>query len=285
MSNMDLRAQVRPIRDRVRSRQDAAAAGLGLLMVAGVYLDGWAYIHRPGLETFFTPWHGVLYSAFALYALFVGGMVWRRFGARSDVWRRRLASVPLGYGIALIGIGVFAVGGGADLVWHQIFGVEAGVDALVSPTHLVLLAGGMLMVTAPGRAAALRVLRWTGTGGSRLHSRLPRWPPLAVLPELPVGVRQRAGGVSVDEPARRCARTRCRRTAHGDGSRELPAHERRDHGPAVGLRRLVAAVPVGVPTATVAVVAVLGAGLSEYRFVVPALATVAAVAVAEALSR
>jgi hypothetical protein len=44
---------------------------------------------------------------------------------------------------------VFALGGAADLGWHQVFGIEGGVDALVSPSHLILFAGGMLILTSP----------------------------------------------------------------------------------------------------------------------------------------
>src|SRR5262245_28799356 len=31
-------------------------------LVAGAYLDAWAHTNRSNLETFFTPWHAVLYS-------------------------------------------------------------------------------------------------------------------------------------------------------------------------------------------------------------------------------
>lgn len=43
------------------------------------------------------------------------------------------------------------MGGLGDLLWHQIFGVETGLSALVSPTHLLLLLGGLIGVTAPLR--------------------------------------------------------------------------------------------------------------------------------------
>ncbi len=39
---------------------------LGWVLVSGLYADGWAHVNVPGLETFFTPWHGVLYGSFAL---------------------------------------------------------------------------------------------------------------------------------------------------------------------------------------------------------------------------
>jgi hypothetical protein len=48
---------------------------------------------------------------------------------------------------------VFAVGGAGDMTWHSIFGIEQDVEALFSPTHLVLFAGMALILSTPLRAA------------------------------------------------------------------------------------------------------------------------------------
>src|ERR1700719_3058532 len=32
--------------------------------IGGLFLDGWAHANLPQLETFFTPWHAVLYSGY-----------------------------------------------------------------------------------------------------------------------------------------------------------------------------------------------------------------------------
>jgi hypothetical protein len=40
-----------------------------------------------------------------------------------------------------------------DGVWHEVFGVEVDLEALLSPTHLLLLIGGFLMASFPMRAA------------------------------------------------------------------------------------------------------------------------------------
>ena len=61
--------------------------------------------------------------------------------------------LPAGCGLAAIGIGVFAVGGIGDGIWPTIFGVESSLDALLSPTHLLLLVGMAAVLTAPLRAA------------------------------------------------------------------------------------------------------------------------------------
>jgi hypothetical protein len=116
--------------------------------VVGLYLDGWAHVHgRP--ETFFTPWHGVLYAGFFGAAAVLGwsALAARRRGAS---WRR---SLPTGYGLALVGVGLFLTAGAADLLWHSVFGIEADIEALYSPPHLVLATGGALIVTGPLRAA------------------------------------------------------------------------------------------------------------------------------------
>jgi hypothetical protein len=50
-------------------------------------------------------------------------------------------------------VAVFAVGGVGDLLWHQVFGIEQGIAALLSPTHLLLFTGIALLLLAPFRAA------------------------------------------------------------------------------------------------------------------------------------
>lgn len=115
----------------------------------GAFLDLWAHAHRPELESFFTPWHGVLYSGFGACAgvLLATALVHRRPGLRLR------DAVPAGYGTALAGAGVFAVGGVLDMVWHTVFGIEVDVEALLSPSHLVLAVGSTLVLAGPLAAA------------------------------------------------------------------------------------------------------------------------------------
>lgn len=113
-------------------------------MVVGLYLDGWAHRHLHDLDTFFTPWHGVLYSGFLACA---GLLTWRRF---------RSGTLPPGYGPSLLGVGIFTLGGVGDLVWHTLLGIEVDLDALLNPTHLALAAGGVLILSGPFRAEWLR---------------------------------------------------------------------------------------------------------------------------------
>ena len=123
----------------------------GLWMTVGLFLDG--YFHQnldSEAESFLTPWHGVFYAGFAASAWWLVAMSRRRAPGGVD-WSLRF--LPLGYAGARLGIVLFAAGGAGDAVWHTAFGVERGVDALLSPTHLVLFAGLVLILTAPLRAA------------------------------------------------------------------------------------------------------------------------------------
>ncbi len=146
---------------RMGWRGDLVTAVLGAWLVGGAFLDGWAHNTRPGLETFFTPWHAVLYSGYAASAAWLCWSVrshHRRLhpagpGAGVGGWRSWRRSIPVGYAPALAGAALFPVSGLGDLSWHLAFGVERDIAALLSPTHLGLFAGGLLIVSAPLRAA------------------------------------------------------------------------------------------------------------------------------------
>lgn len=120
--------------------------------VAGLFLDGWAHNHIPELETFFTPWHAVFYSGY--FATTIGLLVVTLKNMKGK--KKFSDAVPLGYGYALWGCSVFFIGGISDMIWHSVFGVEADIDALLSPTHLILATGLMMMFSGPLRAWILR---------------------------------------------------------------------------------------------------------------------------------
>src|SRR6266487_2206187 len=119
-------------------RFDWAVILASLWFLAGQFLDGWAHNNlASSLESFFTPWHGVLYSGFfAVAGVLVVGQA--RNMARGHVWTQAL---PQGYLLALFGAVLFSFGGAGDLVWHTMFGIESNIEALLSPTHLLLATG------------------------------------------------------------------------------------------------------------------------------------------------
>lgn len=124
---------------------------LGTWLLVGVFVDGWAHNNLHGLETFFTPWHALLYSGY------LAAGEWILWQLRPAVRGRRLTrtAVPLGYGLGSVGVVVFGVGGIADLGWHEVFGIEQDIQALFSPTHLMLFLGIALILSTPLRAAWL----------------------------------------------------------------------------------------------------------------------------------
>ena len=99
----------------------------------GAWIDSSAHTYLlDGIETFFTPWHGVLYSGYAfsvLVAMYV---------------KNKMKDYKFDVGV--LGAVIFGVGGASDAVWHTLLGIETGVEPLVSPSHLMLFLGAFLML-------------------------------------------------------------------------------------------------------------------------------------------
>ncbi|HUR48679.1 MAG TPA: hypothetical protein VMY88_03980 [Acidimicrobiales bacterium] len=128
-------------------REERAVAFFGVWMMTGLFIDGWAHqAQKP--ETFFSPWHGILYSGFVTA---VTWFAWQGFKSGRGI-------NPAGGLDRLTALGflLFGAAGIADGIWHQVFGVEADLEALVSPSHLALFFGGFLMVSSPIRLAGAR---------------------------------------------------------------------------------------------------------------------------------
>lgn len=127
-------------------RGERAIAVFGTWMITGLFIDGWAHeVEKP--ETFFSPWHLILYSGFVAAVAF---FVWdgrRQAGQGAEV------ILDPGDRLTTVGLVIFVVGAVGDGLWHELFGIEVDLEALLSPTHLMLLIGGFLMVTTAVRAA------------------------------------------------------------------------------------------------------------------------------------
>lgn len=145
------------------SRLDVVMGILSVLLVGGFFIDLWAHSHGRVDESFFTPWHAILYAAAGLFG---GVLLALTLSRRREVATIREA-VPQGYEYSLLGAGLFLVAGLGDLVWHELFGIEENVDALLSPTHLALATSGVMMVFGPVRSA------WR----KGAPSAFPRWLP------------------------------------------------------------------------------------------------------------
>jgi hypothetical protein len=120
--------------------------------VGGLFVDGWAHAHGKMDQSFFTPWHAILYTGFFVNALFFVSVILRNHTRCYP----RSRSVPRGYEFAVLGVGILLVGGVLDLLWHLLFGIERSLSATLSPTHLMLALGIFLAASGPWRAAWLR---------------------------------------------------------------------------------------------------------------------------------
>lgn len=110
-------------------------------ILVGLFLDGWFHIHRGDNESFFTPWHAILYSGVAAT---VAVHLWEQ---------SRAGGTQPGYAQSLAGGVLVLVAGVVDGAWHTVFGIEADLNALLSPPHLLLITAGTLVFAGPLRAA------------------------------------------------------------------------------------------------------------------------------------
>lgn len=118
-------------------------------LMAGAYLDSWAHRHLARLETFFTPWHALLYSGMLAILAFLAITALRNRDRGYSLGE----VLPAGYSLSLLGCVLFGIGGVIDMLWHLRFGIEVSLAALISPPHLLLMLALGLIVTGPLRAA------------------------------------------------------------------------------------------------------------------------------------
>lgn len=130
------------------ARFDWMMTALSTLFVAGLWVDGWAHFHGEVDGSFFTPWHFLFYSAFGVVALFLAYHQVRNVNRGYGFWK----ALPKGYLQALIGVGIFALSGAGDMVWHTLFGIENGTEALMSPSHIGLAVGMILVCSGAVRS-------------------------------------------------------------------------------------------------------------------------------------
>ncbi len=152
-------------RQQLSIREELVTCALGTWMLIGLYLDGWAHRNLDLKDSITTPWHAVFYAGYICFAAWIVWIVMRR--VRDG--QRGLDAVPVGYGVGLLGVVSFMIGGVADQVWHLTMGVEQDINAFQSPTHWLLAIGMFLMLSSPLRAG------WStpGTENPRLREFAP----------------------------------------------------------------------------------------------------------------
>jgi hypothetical protein len=138
--------------DPPRSRElDLTVAIVGLWFAAGLIFDSWAHL-QIGVESFFTPYHAIFYSAMVAGAAALAFAALKNRAAGFGFSRL----LPLPYRRALLGVPIFVIGGLGDFVWHTIFSTETRIEAVISPTHVVIGLGVVVFVSGP-IASALSV--------------------------------------------------------------------------------------------------------------------------------
>jgi len=149
--------------DLATTKEDLIQVIFGFCLMGGGMTDGWAHnnlLSEVQEDGFFTPWHGLLYTGFALSAAWTVLLAYRRRHLASRWW---INGWPAGYKIGALGVALFMLGGLGDMVWHETLGVEVSIDALLSPSHLLLAIGTTLLLTSPARS-------WFTTGGGGLRA-------------------------------------------------------------------------------------------------------------------
>lgn len=126
---------------------DYAVGICGIWISGGFFLDAWAHGHVP-VESFFTPYHAVFYSGMLAVVLVISAFIMRAHA----LGYRWADSLPRSYRLAVLGIPIFVLGGVGDMLWHHFFGIEEGVDTLLSPTHQILGLGIFFLASGPIRS-------------------------------------------------------------------------------------------------------------------------------------
>lgn len=118
---------------------DVAMCAATTWILVGLYLDGYHHSHGKGVETFFTPWHAVLYSGLVAACVVL------------LAYSKRVGPLPPAYLASMFAVVTFGLAGVADLFWHLAFGFERSAQILVSPPHLLLFGSGVVIVSGPLR--------------------------------------------------------------------------------------------------------------------------------------
>ena len=131
---------------------DWVYVALVFLLTGGIYLDGWSHATFGPDQSVLSEYHLLFYSSLLALGLWLlGAIVTHRRQGLSG-----LAALPRGYRLSALGLVIFGVTGVIDLVGHALFGFEADLEALYSPSHIGLFVGWALISLGPVRAALQR---------------------------------------------------------------------------------------------------------------------------------
>jgi hypothetical protein len=142
-------AAARGARPVTTYREDLTTMAIAMWPITAMFFDGRGHNNKTGQESFFSIAHLFLYAGLTVLGMWIGALV-TRYQVQGGVDPRKtlipdLKLIPVGYGVAIIGLLILGIGGPSDLIWHQAYGFEVGVEAIYSPPHLALFFGGLLV--------------------------------------------------------------------------------------------------------------------------------------------
>ena len=128
---------------------DALYAVLTLVLAAGIFIDVWSHSTFGPDQSVLSPYHFLFYSSMGT----IGGLLFFTHTNNLRKGYKWSAALPVGYGFSFFGVILFTASGMLDLSGHALFGFETGLEAVMSPTHMMLFIGWFIVALAPIRAA------------------------------------------------------------------------------------------------------------------------------------
>jgi hypothetical protein len=130
-------------------REDLITMAIAFWPIVAMFFDGRGHNNDTGQESFWSVPHLFLYAGMTILAVWIALLV-TRYQLEGGVDPRKqllpdLKLIPVGYGVAILGLITLGIGGPLDFIWHAAYGFEVGVDAIYSPPHLALFFGGLLV--------------------------------------------------------------------------------------------------------------------------------------------
>jgi hypothetical protein len=143
-------AAARGARPVTSYREDLITSLLTIWPIVAMFFDGRNHNNKTGQESFWSLPHLFLYAGMTVTALWITVVV-TRYQLAAGVDPKKLLPdlkhIPVGYGVAILGLILLGVAGPTDFLWHAAYGFEVGVDAIYSPPHLALFFGGLLVAS------------------------------------------------------------------------------------------------------------------------------------------
>ena len=134
---------------------DITFAVTTLFAICGLALDYRSHMIYGTDQTLFSTYHLLIYTA----TVMVGWLLAYTGITNVLAGYRWSDALPVGYGWSLAGLIFFGLDSYLDSTFHAMWGFEAGLEALSSPTHIGLFAGIFVFASGPIRAEIARQRR------------------------------------------------------------------------------------------------------------------------------